>query len=47
MTFADAAAASAFVANAETVRGTGSKGELHADGADVKLGLFCFVLSIR
>nr|MCR5752650.1 hypothetical protein [Kiritimatiellia bacterium] len=47
MTFADAAAASAFVANAQTVTGTGSKGALVADGAVVKSAIPGFVLFVR
>ena len=47
MTFADAASAEAFVANAKTVRGTGTKGELIVDGAVVKCGATPFVLVVR
>ena len=47
MTFADAASAEAFVANAKTVRGTGIKGELIVDGVVVKCGSTPFVLVVR
>ena len=47
MTFADAASAEAFVANAKTVSGTGAKGSLTADGATVKCGISPFVLVVR